>query len=121
MTVSKEQARRMKEIMQELIENGSFTVPELVHRVRREIPQAEPEDLKRAIEARLFEIDEDEYERAVEVQWCKRSLRIIERASEQTGIRDPMTFEAALLMAEKNDPEAIALLREIQEHAKGIS
>ena len=46
-------------------------------------------------------------------------MRIIKRA-EEAGYNDMPTFEAAVQMAERGDPESIALLKEIRDRARGI-
>jgi translation initiation factor 2B subunit (eIF-2B alpha/beta/delta family) len=120
MTVTRLEARRMIDIAGELISNNAFSTVELIKQVRHEIPHATPEDLTRALNARLHDLGEEIYESASEKIDCERCLRIIKRADELTGYSDMTTFEAAVLMAEQGDPESIALLKEFKDLKRGI-
>ena len=68
----------------------------------------------------MFDLDEEIYESRFEKIDCECCLRIIKRAEELTGYSDMRTFQAAVLMAEKGEPESIALLKEIKDRTKGI-
>ena len=94
----------------ELIRNNAFSTDELVRRVRQELPHATPEDLIQAISARVHDLGEERYESQFEKIDCERCLRIIKRA-EEAGYNDMPTFEAAVQMAERGDPDQSPCLR----------
>jgi len=119
MTVTRQEARRMMDIAGGLISNHAFSTAELVKRVRHGMPHATPEDLAQAINARLHDLEEETYESTFEKSDCERCLRIIGRAR-LAGYSDMTTFQAAVLMAEKGDPESVALLKEIKDRKRGI-